>query len=376
MRFGGAVPKQFMDLAGATVLERAVTAISSHPRVAGTVVVLPETELGGEMDALVRRLDGVLDVVAGGETRAISARNGVAATGPARFVLVHDAARPLVSRELVDRVVAATVEHGAAVPVLPVCDTIKESVDGESVGRTLDRSRLFAAQTPQGARGEWLLAALDVAIAAGKKPTDEAMALEEAGHPVQLVEGDRSNFKITTTADLEEARRMMNPGTTSLRVGTGFDVHRFGENRELVLGGITFPGERGLLGHSDADVVMHAAMDALLGAAALGDIGALFPPDDPAFEGADSTGLASEVARLLRDSGFEIMNIDLTVLAERPRIRDRVDEMRQAVAGSLGISPGLVGIKATTLERLGSLGRGEGIACQATALIGDRGEQR
>jgi len=370
VRFGGPVPKQFMNLGGASVLERAVAALTDHPLVRGVVVVLPRADFDGSVTGRVRLIAGVLDVVPGGDTRAESCRNGVEATGPSEFVLVHDAARPMVPATVVDRVVRGTIEHGAAIPVIPVPDTIKESGDGEFVGKTLDRSRLFAAQTPQGSRGEWLLEAIDLAMVAGQEPTDEAMALEEAGRRVVLVEGDRSNFKITTPADLEKARRMMGSGGTSLRVGTGFDIHRFGEDRILVLGGVVFPGERGLVGHSDADVVLHAAMDALLGAAALGDIGALFPPDDPRFEGAASTGLASQVANLLRKSGFEIVNIDLTVLAERPRIRDRVEEMRLAVAESLAVTADRVGIKATTLEGIGSLGRGDGIACQATALIG------
>jgi 2-C-methyl-D-erythritol 4-phosphate cytidylyltransferase/2-C-methyl-D-erythritol 2,4-cyclodiphosphate synthase len=368
-RLGGPVPKQYLPLAGATVLERAVAALLGHPLVRGVVVVLPEEDLDGPRDREVRSLPGVLEVVAGGETRAASCRNGIRATGPAGYVLVHDAARPMVPVDVVDRVVRAALEHGAAVPVVPLTDTVKLGGAGSFVVRTLDRTGLFAAQTPQGARGDWLLEALLRAEKAGLNPTDEAAALEAAGKRIRMVEGDRENVKITTAADLAEARRKMESGGSTLRIGNGFDVHRFGEGRRLVLGGVEFPGEKGLQGHSDADVVLHAAMDALLGAAALGDIGAWFPPGDDAYAGANSAGLARKVASGLRDRGYEVVNLDLTVLAEAPRIRERVEEMRRSIAACLGIGIERIGLKATTLEGIGALGRGEGIACQATALI-------
>ena len=185
-----------------------------------------------------------------------------------------------------------------------------------------------------------------------------------------IVAGDAENVKITAARDVERAERRLRPGAGDLRVGTGFDAHRFCDGRPLVLGGVAFPGEaRGLAGHSDADAVLHAAMDALLGAAALGDIGLLFPPGDPRFRGAASTALAARVAERVRESGFEIVNVDLTVLAERPRIAARAREMREAIAACLGVGPERVGLKATTLEGMGALGREEGIACQAVALV-------
>jgi 2-C-methyl-D-erythritol 4-phosphate cytidylyltransferase/2-C-methyl-D-erythritol 2,4-cyclodiphosphate synthase len=368
-RFGGAVRKQFRPLAGKTVLERSIAALAGRPAVGGVVVVLPPDEIGGPRAAVVGRLPGVLDLVAGGASRAESVRAGLAAAPATPFVLVHDAARPLASPDLVDAVIAATEKHGAALPGLPVPDTVKELEGGDRVARTLDRSSLRLAQTPQGARADWLREALERAAADGRQVTDESAALEHSGRPVAVVPGDPGNIKITSPDDIELAERLLAGSAIDLRVGSGFDAHARDEGRPLVLGGVLFEGQPGLAGHSDADVVLHAAMDALLGAAGLGDIGHLFPPEDPQYAGADSKVLARQVAALLDEQGFEPVNIDLTLLAEWPRIRDRSSEMRETIAACFGVAAGRVGLKATTLERLGALGRGEGIACQAVALI-------
>jgi 2-C-methyl-D-erythritol 4-phosphate cytidylyltransferase/2-C-methyl-D-erythritol 2,4-cyclodiphosphate synthase len=369
-RFGGAVPKQFLGLGGEAVLDRSLRAVARRPGVDGAVVVLPASEERGGVADRLRSDPSVVAVVAGGPTRARSVREGIRAASGFEYVLVHDAARPLVPPRVVDDVIEATLRHGAAIPVLEVLETVKEA-DGEGfVAGTVDRARLRLAQTPQGARTDWLEASLEAAFARGEEPTDEAQALERAGRRVALVAGDPTNLKITTPGDLERAAwEESGRARPTLRVGTGFDIHRFGEGRRLVLGGVEFPGERGLEGHSDADVVLHAAMDALLGAAALGDIGALFPPGDPAFLGADSRRLAAEVARRVREAGWEVTNLDLTLLGERPKIRPRVDAMRAAVAEAFGLAPGQVGLKATTLEGIGGLGRAEGLACQAVALL-------
>jgi 2-C-methyl-D-erythritol 4-phosphate cytidylyltransferase/2-C-methyl-D-erythritol 2,4-cyclodiphosphate synthase len=370
VRFGGAVPKQFLDLGGEPVLLRSLRAVASRPGVDDAVVVLPEEETGGPLAARLRDEATVRAVVAGGETRARSVAAGLAACGGSEFVLVHDAARPAVPPEVVDAVLRATLERGAAVPAMPVRETVKEDDGTGFVRRTVDRERLRLAQTPQGSRADWLREALARAFADGVEPTDEAQALERIGRPVALVAGDRRNVKITTVEDLDAMRA----GAGSepfprFRVGTGFDVHRFEPGRRLVLGGVEFPGETGLLGHSDADVVLHAAMDALLGAASLDDIGALFPPGDPSFAGADSRRLAAEVASRVRARGFEIVNLDLTLLGERPRIRPAAASMRAAIGDAFGIPADRVGLKATTLEGIGGLGRGEGLACQAVALL-------
>ncbi len=222
------------------------------------------------------------------------------------------------------------------------------------------------AQTPQGSVRTRLVEAL-TAFGPGV-PTDEAAALEQAGHRVVTVDGDPENIKITCAADFEVVRRGLE-GPVDLRVGSGFDIHRIDASRPLVLGGVRFENEPGLAGHSDADVLLHAAMDAVLGAAGEGDIGRLFPPDDDRWAGADSYVLAETVSRKINGAGFYVVNLDLTLLAERPKIGPRSGEIRARVAAAFGIDPGRVGLKATTLEKLGSLGRHEGIACQAVALL-------
>jgi 2-C-methyl-D-erythritol 4-phosphate cytidylyltransferase/2-C-methyl-D-erythritol 2,4-cyclodiphosphate synthase len=367
-RVGGSLPKQFRLLGGRSVLERSVRALSSHPAVGGVVVVLAPGEVDGPRGKAAAAYPGVERVVAGGATRSESVSRGAAAATAAPFLLVHDAARPFASARLVDAVVEATRRHGAAVPVLPVPDTVKE-VDGDRIAGTVSRASMRLAQTPQGARADWLRAALARASRERAEITDEASALELAGHEVATVPGESSNLKLTTAEDLEDAELRVAPRAADLRVGTGFDVHRFDPSRPLVLGGIRFEDSPGLAGHSDADVVLHAAMDAVLGAAGLGDIGEHFPPDDARYEGAASTDLARHVAGLLDRHGLRIVNLDLTVLAEAPRIRDRVDRMREAIAASLATEPARIGVKATTLEGLGALGRREGIACQAVALL-------
>lgn len=373
-RFGGPLPKQFLDLGGRTVVERAIASLASHPGIEGVVVVVAPEEIGTPRAKALEAVPGVLAVVAGGPTRARSTAAGIAAAADADVVLVHDAARPFPGDALVGRVLAATLRDGAAVPVLTIADTVKEASPEGNVSRTVDRSRLRLAQTPQGARREWLETALARAIDAGIEVTDESQALERDGRSVTMVDGDAANVKITRPEDLEAARARLDPGGPDLRVGTGFDVHRFGGTRPLLLGGVRFDGEPGLDGHSDADVVLHAAMDAVLGAASLGDIGLHFPPGDPRFSGADSRALAAEVARLTAAAGWRVVNLDLTVLAERPRIRPRAEAMRDAIAAAFGIAPDRVGLKATTLEGMGAIGRGEGIACQAAAMLRRGGE--
>ena len=368
-RLGGAIPKQFLELGGESVASRAVRAMTACSGVDGVIVVLSREEINGPRDAALRRIDRVLAVVPGGSTRAASAVAGVEAASDADIVLVHDGARPFVDPALVSAVLNAVRQHGAAVPALPVRDTVKRDDGAGFVAETLDRVTLRLAQTPQGARRDWMLEALRLAVASGGEITDEAQALEKTGRRVAFVPGDPGNIKITTPDDWSDALRRVDEDDLAFRVGHGYDVHRFGGTRGLVLGGVSFPGEEGLSGHSDADVILHAAMDALLGAAGLPDIGHYFPPDDPRFASANSATLAREVAGHVRTSGFRIVNLDLTLLAERPKIRERAGAMREAIASSVLIDPARVGLKATTLEGLGALGRGEGIACHAVALL-------
>jgi 2-C-methyl-D-erythritol 4-phosphate cytidylyltransferase/2-C-methyl-D-erythritol 2,4-cyclodiphosphate synthase len=374
-RVGGSLPKQFRLLGGRSVLERSVQALSSRPAVGAVVVVLAPEEVDGPRGRAAAAYPGVERVVSGGATRSESVSRGVAAAAGAPFLLVHDAARPFASARLVDAVIDATRRHGAAVPVLRVRDTVK-AVEGDRIAGTVPRESLRLAQTPQGSRADWLRAALQRASREEAEATDEASALELDGHEVATVPGESSNLKLTSPEDLEDAELRVAPRAAGLRVGTGFDVHRFDPSRPLVLGGVRFEEAPGLAGHSDADVVLHAAMDAVLGAAGLGDIGEHFPPDDGRYEGAASTDLARQVAGLLERRGLGIVNLDLTVLAEVPKIRGRVDRMRETIAACLATEPARIGVKATTLEGLGALGRREGIACQAVALLAAVGSGR
>lgn len=297
-------------------------------------------------------------VVTGGATRTESLRQGVRAV-PAGFdaVLVHDGARPFCPPGLAERVAAAAAAHGAAYPAVPVADTVRLVHEGGS--ETLDRSRLVAAQTPQGVRLDWLQEALDLGVEA----TDEAALVELAGHRAVPVEGDPRNRKLTFVSDM--------PSPAECRTGIGYDVHRFSGDpgRTLMLGGVAFPGEPALEGHSDADAVLHAATDAILGAAGLGDIGEHFPDSDPQWAGANSGRFLRHAASLARAAGWNIINLDVTVIAERPRISHRRDAMRESIAACLEIEVGRVGLKATTNEGLGAIGRGEGIASFAVASL-------
>ena len=366
-RLGGPLPKQFVELAGRPIVEHAVERLASSPSVVEVVVVVAAGELKGPIARKLRASGAISAVVAGGATRADSVALGLAAVPETRrYVLVHDAARPLVSPALVERVIQATRTHGAAIPVVAVPDTVKR-IDGERVESTIDRAKLRLAQTPQGALRARLAKVL--AGSGAERWTDEGAALEAAGHEVAIVDGEAENFKITTLADLTRARRQVEEHDVELRVGTGFDIHQVDRSRPLLLGGVLFEGHAGLAGHSDADVVLHASMDAVLGAAGAGDIGTHFPPDDDRWARADSAELSRKVVEIIADAGFRIVNLDTTVLAERPKVSPRAVEMRERIASVFGVEPDRVGLKATTLEGLGALGRGEGIGCQAVALL-------
>ena len=366
-RLGSAVPKQFLELGGICVVERSVDALAACPDVDRVVVVVAPSELDGSHAGSLRQRPHVSAVIPGGRTRLASSLAGVVAADGAEIVLVHDAARPFASVALVASVLAAVRGHGAAVPAVPVGDTVKREDGAGFVAETVDRGALRLAQTPQGARRDWLLPALEAAARSGIEVTDEAQALELAGRKVAVVPGDPANVKITTKDDWQQALDRVEG--SGLRIGHGYDVHRFGGTAALTLGGVVFAGEEGLVGHSDADVVLHAAMDAVLGAAGMQDIGHFFPPQDPKFRGADSAVLAGLVEARVREAGFRIVNVDLTVQAERPKIGDRAEAMRAAIAASFRLERSRVGVKATTLEGLGALGRGEGIACHAVALL-------
>jgi 2-C-methyl-D-erythritol 4-phosphate cytidylyltransferase/2-C-methyl-D-erythritol 2,4-cyclodiphosphate synthase len=365
-RLGAGTPKQLLDLGGTTVLQRSIDALLA----AGidTVVVALPADLAAEPDRHVRPDPGRVRVVAGGERRQDSVARAFAAVPPeAGVVLVHDAARPFVSRSVIARVVAAAAAHGAAVAAVRARDTVKRAVATRGtlvVAGTVPREEIYLAQTPQGFRREVLAAA--VGLGGRIEASDEAMLAEAAGYEVHLVDGDDRNVKITTGADLDLARALT---AGPVRSGLGYDLHRFVEGRPLVLGGVRIPHDRGLQGHSDADAIAHAVTDAVLGAAALGDIGTLFPDTDPRWKDADSMGMLAVAVERLREAGGRVVNVDVVVIAERPKIGPFRDAIRAALAGVLGVAPGAVSVKGKTNEGVDATGRGEALAVHAVATV-------
>ncbi|MBL8691326.1 MAG: bifunctional 2-C-methyl-D-erythritol 4-phosphate cytidylyltransferase/2-C-methyl-D-erythritol 2,4-cyclodiphosphate synthase [Rhodospirillaceae bacterium] len=362
LRLGGDEPKQYRMLGSTSVLARSLALFATHPRVTRVQAVIGEDD----RDAYARAtaaLDLPMPTI-GGATRQESVRNGLEhlAGDPPDFVLIHDAARPMTPPSVIDRVIEALAAHPAAVPALPVADTLKRGADGRVVA-TVPRAGLFRAQTPQGFRFAEILAAHR--RFAGSEMTDDAAVAEAAGLPVALVAGDEAAFKITTGDDLDRARRLSGES----RTGTGFDVHRFGEGDHVWLCGVRLPHERGLIGHSDADVGLHALTDAILGAIGAGDIGLHFPPSDPKWKGAASSRFLAYAADLVRTRGGRVVHVDVTVICERPKVGPHREAMRSAIAQILSVEVDRVSVKATTTEGLGFTGRSEGIAAQASATV-------
>ena len=363
--------KLSFDLGGETVLHRSIRAFDQCPQIGEIVLVAGKNRAFVEQQAV--GCTKPVQIVAGGATRAESAKNGVLAAH-GELVAVHDAARPFVSPAVIAAVLEAAARCGAAAPAVPVKDTIKQAVPGDGktvpeaclVHSTPDRSTLYAVQTPQCFDRAAYLAALDeLDEASARLVTDDCSLFELTGRPVELVQGDYANIKITTREDLPRAGN----GGKKMRIGHGYDVHRLVEDRKLILGGVEVPFEKGLLGHSDADVLAHAVMDAVLGAAALGDIGKHFPDTDPAYAGADSLKLAQHVARIMREHGWKIVNIDSTLLCQKPKLAPYIPAMRENLAAAFGMPVDAVSVKATTEEHLGFTGEGLGIAAHAVALI-------
>ncbi|MEW5984399.1 MAG: 2-C-methyl-D-erythritol 4-phosphate cytidylyltransferase [Acidobacteriota bacterium] len=373
-RLGGGRPKQLLTVGGRPILQRAVEAFVRHPAISEVVVVLP-AGLAADPPGYLRRLEKPVTVVAGGLRRQDSVANGFAAVADrADLVVIHDAARPFVSADLISRTLQAGAESGAALAALPSNDTVKVAGPNDAGGwptvdRTLPREYVFLAQTPQVFHRD----VLEAAISAGARvetATDEAALAEAAGFPVRLVTGDPDNIKITTRRDLRAAQaRMAAEECTRMRVGTGYDLHRLVEGRPLVLGGVPVPFDRGLAGHSDADVLAHAITDAILGACAQGDIGRHFPDTDPRWRGADSLTMLAHAAALARGSGFDIENVDAVVIAERPRLQPHLNAIRAKLAATLAVGPERVSVKGKTNEGVGELGRSEAIAVHAVALV-------
>ena len=369
-RFGGDRPKQLLTLAGRPILERSIDAFVRSPLVHDIVVALPP-ELVVALPEYLHRADRRVEVVAGGARRQDSVANAFARVADrADVVIIHDAARPLVSGDLIRRTIEAAAETGAAIAAVRAQDTVKRGDASGLVTATLPRDEVYLAQTPQAFRTSVLRDALAVAEQA-EAVTDEAMLAERAGHRVKLVAGDPRNLKITTPEDLAIAEQLVRASTASpmMRIGNGYDLHRLVDGRPLILGGVTIPFEKGLQGHSDADAVCHAITDAILGAAGAGDIGRHFPDTDAAWKDANSIGLLRLAGDVIRNAGFTIVNIDVVVIAQRPKLVPHVDAMRQNVAGALGIAPDQVSVKGKTNEGVDSMGTGESIAVHAVALL-------
>ena len=355
-RLGGPLPKQFLKIGGRTILERSLLPFEKNEYVDDVLVAC-----GRDFIELCSRICAGFAknraVVEGGATRQESVRNALAQAADG-YILIHDGARPFVSEEIIDRVLAAAAENGAAVCAVPVKDTIRR-LDPDGGSRTLDRDELRAVQTPQGFDSGLLREAFRRAEEEGFLATDDAGLVERLGRPVAIVDGSYGNIKITTKEDLP----------MDVRTGSGYDVHRFAEGRKLILCGVEIPFEKGLLGHSDADVALHALMDAILGAAALGDIGRHFPDGDERYRGISSMELLRQVDALVRAKGYCVSNADVTIIAQRPKMLPYIEQMRANIASVLGVDIERVNVKATTTEKLGFAGREEGVAAQAACLI-------
>lgn len=374
-RMGGQKSKVFGDLGGRQVLAYSLEVLDACPLVGEICVVCREQDMEEARQA-AQGLSKPVQVVPGGASRQESVLNGVLALDPQwGYVLIHDGARPFITLEMVEAVCRDALQYGAATAAVPSKDTCKLEDGRGFVASTPPRERLWAVQTPQAfERGMYEYAARK-AQGEGLSCTDDCQLVEWAGGQVKLSTGSYRNLKLTTPEDMEAARAFLGPEEKEekeekkMRTGYGYDVHRLVSGRRLVLGGVEVPFEMGLLGHSDADVLTHAICDALLGAAALGDIGRLFPDTDPQYSGADSLGLLEEVCALLTSQGFFISNIDATLIAQRPKVAPYVPEMREKLAAACSLPLQRVSVKATTEEGLGFTGSGEGMAAAAVCCL-------
>ena len=367
-RYGEEIPKQYMSLGDRPVIRHAVERFLVNDIIDGIRIVRrPQDQ--ALYDEIFSDLP-ILEPVDGGNTRQESVRLGLESLtdiNPSK-ILIHDGARPFPDPEMISQIIETLKDHKAVIPALPVFDTIKQTrEDKKTVSKTLDRRTLWRAQTPQAFEFDAILSAHNSAI--GLDLTDDSMVAENAGISVKIIQGNETNLKITTQEDMQQARMMLGIKRSTTRIGTGFDVHRFGQGDHVMLCGINVPHDQGLDGHSDADVPMHALTDALLGAIADGDIGSHFPPTDEKWKNAESTQFLRHAADLVANLDGEIVNVDVTIICELPKVGPHRDTMRQKISEILEIPLSSVSIKATTTERLGFTGRSEGIAAQASASI-------
>lgn len=372
LRAGPGGPKQYRLLGGEAVITRAMTTFCRHPDISAVQPVRnpDDREI---FDSALRGL-AYRPAVDGGATRQASVRAGLEALAshgtPPQIVLIHDAARPFVSAAVISRAIAAAGRTGAALPVVPVTDTIKQVTPSGDVGATPDRATLRSAQTPQSFRFDLILEAHRRAAREGREDfTDDAALAEWAGLTVATFEGDVANMKLTTPEDFAREEARLGAALGDVRTGTGYDVHAFGEGDHLMLCGVKVPYHRGFLAHSDGDVGLHALVDAILGALADGDIGSHFPPSDPQWKGAASDKFLSYALGRVAERGGRVAHLEVTMVCETPKIGPLREAMRQRIAEITGLPPGRVAVKATTSERLGFTGRQEGIAALASATI-------
>lgn len=370
-RLGVGMPKSFVPLGGAALFLWSLRALEATEDIGQALLVVPA---GYEQQAhnicQQAQLGKLSKVVSGGPTRFESVYNGLSAllSRHPDIVVIHDAARPFVTPQLIAQSVAVCGQTGAAITAVPAADTLKQVGDDGVITATANRRQFYQAQTPQTFKFDLIFAAYQQAREKGWDVTDDAALVEKMGEPVTVVPGNPHNFKITTPADWERAEAMV-ASSQQIRVGHGYDVHPLVEGRALLLGGVRVPYERGLAGHSDGDVMLHAIADALLGAAGQGDIGQHFPDTDPAYKDADSKVLLAQVVDLLREGGYQPVNVDVTVIAQQPRLAPYIEPMRQQLGAILNIGVDHVNVKATTTEGLGFIGHGEAIATHAVALI-------
>jgi len=371
VRLGADRPKQFLEIGGRSILELSIAALAASERITEIVIALPQDHLDTQSKKLKGLVRTPLSFVAGGARRQDSVANAFAkASKQADVILIHDAARPFVTQQVIGRAIDAASVHGAAIAAIGARDTVKQAgelkPDGVRLVRgTLPRDTIFLAQTPQAFRRDVLARA--IAEGVGIDVTDEAMLVERLGVPVHVVDGDPRNIKVTTAEDLAAARSAQIE--TMMRIGTGYDLHTLVEGRPLILAGVKIDFAKGLSGHSDADIVCHAVTDAVLGAAAAGDIGRMFPDTDAAWKDADSIALLRGAVAKVQELGYRVSNVDVTVIAQKPKLLPYLDAMRGNLAAALGVAPSAVSVKGKTNEGVDSMGRGESMAAHAVALI-------
>jgi 2-C-methyl-D-erythritol 2,4-cyclodiphosphate synthase/2-C-methyl-D-erythritol 4-phosphate cytidylyltransferase len=361
-RMGIAGNKLLLEIGGITLFEMTLQNFENHHWVDEIVVVTDDLEI----ERLSKKFSKVKHLVSGGKERSDSIRGAMDTIGDEEsIIIVHDAARPNVLKRMIEETVEMASQCGAAIVAVPTIDTIKE-VDGSKVGHTLIRDRLVNVQTPQVFKRQLLKEAYQIKTG---QVTDDSQLIEQLGREIGIVQGSYDNIKVTTQKDYEYLRFLKGAYGVDQRVGTGFDVHRLIEGRKLIIGGVEIDHTKGLLGHSDADVLIHAIMDALLGAVGKGDIGKCFPDDDSAFSGISSLVLLDKVFDMVTEAGYKIVNIDATILAEKPKMAPHIDQMVKNMSKVLRIELERINVKATTTETLGFVGREEGIAAQAIVMV-------